>query len=148
MVSETMLDLVNTFRKLEEPEDSIPVLGDDQAMRVLAAWTKTDQVWALPAQAMPVMRAGNHAKLWQWLLDGWDLESCIPTLEAATGLPHSVVAEKLDMLVMNRLIYPTGDMSKSARTALAVHVNTKIRAAKRGDKNSAKRDERDGDKDN
>lgn len=142
-----MLELVKVFQGLEQPEDSIPVLGDDQAMRVLAGWTKTDQAWVLPPQAMPVLRVGNHAKLWQWLCDGWDLESCIPMLEAATGLPHSVITEKLDMLVMNRLIYPTGDMSKSARTALAVHVNTKIRAAKR-DKNPAKRDERDGDKDN
>ncbi len=119
-----LMDLLNVFRNLEEDNDSITVLGDDEAMRVLQAWRKTDQRWSRPRHKPPAVSAGNHAAVWSWIRDGWTIDEL--AISRGAGLSVRVVHEKLEMLLAARLIYPDGQISKGARTALQLHVAQKL----------------------
>jgi len=118
-------DIINTFRAMETNEDAIPVLGDEDAMRVLAAWRKTDQSWSKPRTKMPAMSPSNHGKVWRWLCSGWALG--VAEVAEACGLSVRSTHEKLRMLQALRLIYPDGQISKPAQTALQLHVASKLK---------------------
>lgn len=132
--------VISSFRAIEANEDAIPVLGDEDAMRVLAAWSKTDQQWKRPRRKPPEMTPTNHALVWSWLVEGWSIDH--GSIAKAAGVRIAVAHEKMEMIIRNRLVYPDGSMSKAARTALNVHV-----AAKLGIKQKAPRTPRAGAKD-
>lgn len=138
--SETMLEVVKLFRKLEVETDAVAILGDDHAIRVLAAWQKTDQTFVLPARPMPVMTPRNHAELWHWLCVGWTIDT--NAVQRASGLPASIVHAKLEQLVENRLIYPDGSTSTGGQLAMQVFIAKQVKAAG-GGKN--KGDDSDGE---
>lgn len=119
-----LIDLLNTFKAVEEDTDSITVLGDDEAMRVLAAWKRTDQKWSRPKTKMPTMQAGNHAAVWAWICEGWIFDN--DGIARGADLSLRVVHVKIRMLILARLIYPDGSVSKAARAALQVHVAQKL----------------------
>ncbi len=117
-------DLIAAFRALEANEDAIPILGDEDAMRCLAAWSKTDQTWTKPRGRVPTIRPGNHADVWAWIVRGWSFD--YTNIATGAGLSLRIAHEKVRMLSTNRLIYPDGSMSKAARTALNIHVAEKL----------------------
>lgn len=113
-------DLLRTIRALEDANDAIPVLNDDDAIKVMAAWKKTDQSWAKPRGKMPTVTSTNHAAVWRWIVSGWKIDE--RSVSRACGLTERVVHEKLNMLIALRLIYPDGSTSKAAKTAEQVYV--------------------------
>lgn len=137
-------DLLRTFVAVESNEDAIPVLGDEDAMKVLAAWRKTDQQWRAPKSKMPVVTASNHAAVWRWIVSGWTIDEA--SVAKGAGLSPRIVHEKLDVLVASRLIYPDGQISQAAHTAIKLHIANKLGIkAKRSKepKEGAKRDRDD-----
>lgn len=109
-------EVVAVFRAREGSEDAIVVIGDEPAMRVLAAWRNVDQSWTKPDGAPPEAIEGKLGRLWGWIVSGWDLDA--RRIARLAGMPTARVHEKLEILVGNRLIYPDGSMSKAARAAL------------------------------
>src|SRR6185312_9410225 len=102
-------DVLAPFRALEANEHAIPVLDDDNAMRVLAAWTQTENTWEPPEGAKaPPARAGKMESLWRWVVSGWDVEALVQKVSRAAGVPVDIAHRKLEMLIGNRLIYPDG----------------------------------------
>lgn len=111
-------DVLGPFRGLEEAQDAVLLLGDDDALRVLIAWTHVDNEWTAPSSPAipPPMRAGKMAALWRWMCSGWSVD--IDELSRLAGVTPDVAHRKLSMLQGNRFIYPTGEMSKAARLAI------------------------------
>ncbi len=112
------------FRSLESNEDALIVLGDDEAMRVLIAWQHIDQEWAHPGGKQPLAIHGKMAKLWTWIMSGWEVDN--RKVSRLAGVSPSIAHAKLEILMGNRLIYPDGSMSKGVRTALMAHTATKL----------------------
>lgn len=136
----SLTEILRALRTLESPDDIIPVLGDEDAMKVMIAWSKTDQRWSMPRGKVPTLQAGNHQSVWSWIVLGWTFDHAL--IAKIAGVGPRVVHQKLEMLVGLRLIYPDGQMSKSARTALQVHVSQKLgikpkRPAKKPDEPAA-----------
>ncbi len=117
-------DVLAVFRALEANEDAIPILGNDDAMKVLAAWMKTDQAWQKPRRKQPVITATNHNLAWQWVVSGWTLD--VDGVARGANVSPRVAAYQLEVLVSNRLIYPDGSISKGARAAMSIHVAQKL----------------------
>lgn len=144
--------LLAMFQSVEVNEDAIPVLGDEDAMRVLAGWTKTEQSWIRPKRKLPPFAptSTSHAIVWSWICEGWTID--VASVARAAGCTLRVATEKLDMLKTNRLIYPDGQMSKAARTALSVFVASKLTGGKKskgggGGGKKSKSGADDGDRD-
>lgn len=119
-----LASVLDTFRALEKDGDSITVLGDEDAMRVLSAWQKTDQVWSQPKTKMPVLAHGNHHRVWHWVCSGWTID--VEAIERGTGLTTYVVRNKLALLTSARLIYPDGNVHKAGTMALKLFVARKL----------------------
>jgi hypothetical protein len=103
-------------------DTAVVVLGDDQAIRVLAAFSNVVHDWKAPKKAL---REGvSLVERWQWLTQRWDID--IEGLAIATALSEDTVATKVDVLVANRLIYPDGTISKAATLALKAHASMKL----------------------
>lgn len=117
-------ELLRMFRALEANEDAIPVLGDEDAMKILSVWSKTDQRWTSPKKKPPAFTPNRHAELWQWICSGWHVDES--SIVVGSGLSAAVVHTKIRMLMTSRLIYPDGEMSKAARTALQVFIANKL----------------------
>lgn len=117
-------DVLSMFRGMEQNEDAIPILDDDDAMKCLAAWAKTDQAWRRPKRDCPAMSVDNHAAVWRWVLAGWTLD--VEGVAKAAGISERTAQYKLDVLTCNRLIYPDGSMAKGARLALNIYVAKKL----------------------
>lgn len=117
-------ELLSTFRALEANEDAITVLGDEDAMKVLSAWSKTDQRWQAPKKKRPQITPTNHAEMWRWIVQGWTIDE--EAIAVGSGLSANVVHTKMRMLIAARLVYPDGQMSKAARAALQVFVAQKL----------------------
>lgn len=130
-----MIDIVEAFRAIDSNQDAIPVLGDEEAMRVLVAWSKTDQRWKAPRTKPPAMRPGNHATVWRWVVEGWTID--VTAVAKIAGVQVRVARDKLDMLVGLRLIFPDGVMASSAKTALNVHVAGKLGVKQRAQRRAA-----------
>lgn len=124
MVKFRLEDVLAVFRALEANEDAIPILGNEDAMRVLAAWTKSDQHWRKPRRAMPELTATNHGLVWAWITSGWSFE--YDPLARAANVSARIAAQQLDVLMANRLIYPDGSMSKGARAAMNLYIAAKL----------------------
>ncbi len=137
-------DVLSVFRVLESTEDAIPILGDEDAMKCLAAWSKTDQAWTKPRRKVPAVAHNRHAELWQWIIMGWSID--FVAIGAGSGLSQRVVHEKMEMLSRNRLIYPDGSTSKAARTALNIYVADML-GIKSKPKQAAAKKQNDDDED-
>src|SRR5437016_1459926 len=99
-------DVLAVLRSLEETDDALVVLGDEAAMKVLVAWSHTDQAWVRPEGKQPLPIHGRLGQLWMWITAGWDLD--VRRIAQLAGIPSMVVHEKIMMLVGNRLVYPDG----------------------------------------
>jgi hypothetical protein len=117
-------DVIGVFRALEESDDAIVVLGDEQAMKVLVAWSHTDQEWERPSTPVPPTTHGKLGKLWAWVVSGWDVDE--QAIARLAGVPRSVAHEKLAVLIGNRLVYPDGTIAKGGRQALGVYTARKL----------------------
>lgn len=124
MIDFRLEDVLAPFRALEANEDAIPILGDEAALKCLAAWSKTDHRWVKPKTRPPRFTHGNHAVVWEWMVGGWRLD--LAGVAKRAGLSERTVHEKMAMLVGNRLMYPDGSMSKAAKTALNIYVAGKL----------------------
>lgn len=117
-------DALAVFRAMETNEDAIPILGNEDAMRVLSSWTKTDQVWSKPRRKLPELTHANHSRVWQWIVSGWTID--VNEVARGANVSPRVAAQQLEVLTTNRLIYPDGSMSKGARAALNIYVAQKL----------------------
>jgi len=117
--------LIVAFHAVESNSDAVPVLGDQDAMRVLIAWSKSEHTWKRPKGKAPQLSAANHHEVWRWIVSGWVYD--LPQISLGAGVPPRVASEKMQVLVHNRLIYPDGSMSRAAKTALDVYVAMKLR---------------------
>lgn len=117
-------DVLAAFRALEESDDAIVVLNDENAMKVLVAWSHTDQQWTRPDSKPPPATHGRMARLWTWVVSGWEIDP--RRVAQLAGVPVTVAHEKISVLVGNRLIYPDGTMAKGARQALGVYTARKL----------------------
>lgn len=137
LVLETLLA---KFRAMETNEDAAPIIGDDDAMKVLSSWSKVDQAWRKPRGKAPVFAHDNHGLVWAWIRSGWTCD--IEAVAAGAGVSERVAVEKLAILIGNRLIYPDGSTARGARIALQVWL-----AAKLGLKSKPAKAKRSGDDD-
>lgn len=117
-------DVLSAFRGIEVNDDALVALGDDAAMRVAVAWSHTDQSWSRPSRPAPPPMAGKMAKLWEWIVSGWDVDA--RTVARLAGVPATVAHAKLEMLIGNRLLYPDGSMAKGMRAVLMSHAAKKL----------------------
>jgi hypothetical protein len=120
----SLRELLDAFKALEHNNDAVPVLNDDDAMKVLIAWSKLDPVWERPRAKMPAFTPNNRNAVWLWLALGWDID--ITSVSRGAGVSESVARTKLEVLQHNRLIYPDGTMSGGAKLALDIYVSTKL----------------------
>lgn len=131
-------DLLRLFVALEKLEDAAALTSDSgfdsDTMRVLAAWSKSEQGWSAPSRRAPTLATPTA---WRWLVDGWELD--VAGIADASGLPYSVVRKKLDVLTGNRLIYPDGTMSQFAESSLRAHMGMRLRGKLGGKKQSLRR---------
>ncbi len=119
-----LASLLATFRGVETNETSLVILGDDEAIRVLIAWTNVDDEWRAPASRPPSATAGKLGRLWTWIVSGWEVDA--NKVSRLAGVTKMVAHAKLEVLIGNRLIYPDGQMAKGARTALSAHAAIKL----------------------
>lgn len=138
--------LIDSFRALESNVDSIPVLGDGEAMRVLVAWSKSRQTWSRPTGKVPTLTATNHAEVWAWVCRGWEVNYV--EIARGAGLAVRTASEKMHMLMHNRLCYPDASISRAARTALDVFVAKQLKVKPRSKQGEEGEDRRRGDRNN
>jgi hypothetical protein len=120
----SLAKLLATFRGVETQETSLVILGDDEAVKVLIAWSNVDNEWTQPETRVPDATVGKLGKLWSWILSGWDVDT--RKVSRLAGVTEAIAHVKLEILMGNRLIYPDGQMSKGARTALMAHTAIKL----------------------
>jgi hypothetical protein len=118
-MSESMEDILAAFRSLEKPSDAIVIIGDRDAIRVLSAWTRVDNLWTAPGGPVPAVRHGRMGQAWRWVCAGWTVD--VDEVARLAGVPRSIAHAKLEVLRGNRLIFPDGSMSKGAELALAAY---------------------------
>jgi hypothetical protein len=99
------------------------VLGDDEAVRVLAAFRNVAHVYKAPRKKRPEPDASLIVQ-WKWLTSNWTID--IIGISEAAGLSEEVVESKVGMLVANRLIYPDGTVAHGAVIALQMHTQVKL----------------------
>lgn len=121
----TLSELLAPFKRDPTSNDAAAalVLGDDEAVRVLAAFRNVDHKWKLARKAPPDESASLTTK-WQWLTHAWELD--VSGVAEAAGVSEDVAEMKLDMLLRNRLIYPDGTIAIGASIALQMHTQTKL----------------------
>lgn len=112
-------DVIAPFRAIEANEDALVILGDDQAMKVLVAWTHVDNEWEPSATALVPYKLGRAAAAWAWIVQGWMIDS--DEVARFAGIASGIAHAKLEILIGNRLIYPDGSVSKGARIAMSAY---------------------------
>lgn len=135
-------DFLAPFRGVEDNQDAIIILEDENAMRVLVAWTHVDNTWYAPSTACPPIVHGKLAAAWDWIRAGWDLDE--RKVARLAGLPHGIVHGKLEVLIGNRLIYPDGSIAKGTKLALSAFTARRLGIkpeATRKSKSQASRDD-------
>lgn len=123
-MDDDLIDIIEAFLVLDSNEAAVPILDDADAIKVLVAWSRTDNAWRRPRAKPPKVQPGSHGAAWAWAVAGWTID--VASIARIAGLQTRVVRDKVDMLVGLRLIYPDGRMAKSARTAINVYVGKKI----------------------
>ncbi len=98
------------------------VLGDDDAVRVLAAFRNVEHKWRAPKKKRP--ESPTLIALWRWLTSSWEID--VAGIGEAAGLSEEVVEGKIEMLLANRLIYPDGTIAEGAVRALNMHTQVKL----------------------
>lgn len=106
----------------DSTDTAVVVLGDDDAIRVLAAFRNVEHRWRAPRKLLP--EGASTVQTWNWLTERWDID--VDGLAVATGLSRSTIETKLDVLIANRLVYPDGSISKAATLALKAHASAKL----------------------
>ena len=144
-MSRSLEDHLAVFRSLETNEDALVILNDYDACRVLVAWTKTDQTWTRPRTAPPEPKHGQLAARWAWIVSGWDID--VEKVSRLAGLPQTVVHEKMEMLVGNRLVYPDGSTSGPAHKMLGTNTGLKLGFKPRHEQQGARRGKAQDDED-
>ena len=105
-------DLLSGHRDAEDDRDSQIVIGDDEATRVLAAWSRISTKWKKPSGKPP---ADEHQRwLWLWMGASYDLQQ----LTQATRLTERQAVSALRACVLARLVYPDGTISDPATKAV------------------------------
>lgn len=117
-----LAELLKPFR--DDPiNNSVVVLGDDEAVRVLSAFRMIECNWKVPRSVAPAASAAL-VKRWAWLVSSWKLDKLADEISLASGLSEETVLGKLNILVRNRLVYPDGTISKGAAFAIEAHAQT------------------------
>lgn len=99
------------------------VLGDDEAVRVLAAFRNVTHKWRAPKKKQPSETA-TLIERWEWLTSNWTID--VEGIARAAGMSEEVADMKVDMLIANRLVYPDGTIADGARIALQMHTQVKL----------------------
>lgn len=142
----TLDQLLAPFIAMEDNSDAVIVLGDDAAMRVMAAWRRCDNEWEAPEGPMPPIVHGKMGKVWEWICAGWVID--VDEVSRAANLPTRIVHAKLEKLMSGRLIYPTGALAKGAELALTAFTAKQLGIKQQGPaKQRAPRRERERDED-
>lgn len=118
-------ELLKPFKNDPSTNDAAAalVLGDDEAVRVLAAFRNVEHRWRRSKKKQPEEGASLIAR-WLWLTDNWSLD--VEGIAKAAGLSEDVADGKVDMLLANRLIYPDGTIAYGAVIALQMHTQVKL----------------------
>ncbi len=121
--------LISAFQGVEQADQIAGLLGaegfDVEMIRVLAAWQQTEHIWKTPLAKNPPDRGMPTARSYAWLVSGWRLDYV--AIADAAGVSRQCAQEKLAVLLGNRLIYPSGEMTKHARAALQSAIAKQIR---------------------
>lgn len=124
--------LVRAFQAAEQVEQVAALLGEDgfdvETIRVLSAWQTTEQVWKAPGHRQPD-KGSPTARAWAWLVAGWRFDYV--AIADAANVSRHVARARMAVLIGNRLIYPTGELTKAARGALQASIAKHIRGKKK-----------------
>jgi hypothetical protein len=120
MLTLELLDICEKFRAGEKLEDLATIVGDANAIRLLAAWRNARPAWKKPKRKQP----SNPPDLWQWIWDGvhYDREA----LANAAKLNEQATHKLLHLCANARVIYPDGTISKHAADLVAAHTKTRF----------------------
>ncbi len=121
----TLEELLKPFKQDPTTNDAAAalVLGDDEAVRVLAAFRNVTHRWRMPKKKALPDEATLIAK-WEWLTSNWEVN--IEGVAHAAGMSEDVAEMKLDMLIANRLVYPDGTIAHGGVIALQMHTQMKL----------------------
>lgn len=121
----TLEEMLKPFKQDATTNDAAAalVLGDDEAVRVLAAFRNVEHRWRMPRKTKPADGASLIA-VWEWLTSNWEID--VEGVAQAAGVSEDVAEMKLDMLGRNRLIYPDGTIAHGGVIALQMHTQMKL----------------------
>lgn len=132
----SLADLLGPYRAAEpgRPELVYPLVGDERARRVAAAWAAVGGgvcEWRRPRGEAP----GDPTARWLWLWSGAQVRHAA----VARAAGFSDVRAELDLLIGHGLIYPDGTIHGHVRALLHAEIGAALRgalggAAARGDR--------------
>lgn len=138
-------DLIAAFKTTERPEAAAVLLReedgfDNEALRVLSAWTALEHAWKMPDESCPD-NGRPTVKAWNWLMSGLDVDHVSIADAAAVSL--STARVKLRSLLVSRLIYPDGTIAKIAAGTIAASLGKRLEKKKESGKKKRRDDDAD-----
>ena len=122
---ETLDDLLAPYIADERPEQATAVVGDADAIKLIAAWAYYPfETWTYPKGK----RTDNDRERWKWIWDG--LVMYPDDLAEAAGISTHVVKAKLRVLLNSRLVYPNGNVARAARGVMHAYITKHVPKAK------------------
>lgn len=106
-------DVLNGFKKDEKAEDIIPVINNEDLLRILVAWPKIIISREKTKEELP---AGVNER-WRWLWS--NITWCEKELQEITGIPDVKFKRLFNQVRGNRLVYPDGSISSHASKYLS-----------------------------
>jgi hypothetical protein len=100
------------------------LLDDSDAWRILAAWESIGGLWTTPEGDTP----DDVVDRWLWLWSGVTLD--IERLVTASMVDEALLMEKLDQLILTRIIFPDGTLAEWASRLATGQVAAALKIAK------------------
>lgn len=105
--------LLIRFQVNESLHRMMPIIDDEDAQKVIAAWDSMATRWKVPDGIPP----HEERELWEWL---WiNMQINYDELALRAGVSRLTAERRFKMLIAARLVYPNGTISSNAYKLLA-----------------------------
>ena len=122
-------NLLAPYRKDESDIGTAAIVGNDDAIAVLSAWTSITTRWSRPTREHG-KRPADADDRWRWIWLGVDFD--IEGLARASQLSEAAAYYQLRSLVQLRLVYPDGSVSAPGLEVLRIFLAAKMKASGSG----------------